>query len=494
MGKMAESGRLGVQKDYLLGLDHLRKMVEGVEIDLDKVKKEFYNVDGTDLAAYQEYLKGLNDQFQYCNDCLEKRGISTEVVDSEMRLVELLNKVQDLDDESLNDSVIGVLTEFWEHIKDTLHRLKAVNLKFQSTVMKRLESTCSSYQNTGETNLDFPAKYSEEVNKYQTEIQNNKEKIDGLVRSFPAGIKQDLFTITNFSQRVLASSDSNAFPILRLVPDISEKLVQMCRLARQWIDKDETYVHDISHQIREQRHNAREKEKELRTQKEKRSKLSKAVIECHHRVKTYKERLGKIGEEIKDLEFQFKSLGDSKKFKQEEVKQKEGMVGFLDISISQTKKNYSLQLKKSRIVRQLKELEEFLKQIERDIKSMEREVEMKQREKSVVVEKVEENNNSYHELKADLDDFTENVDKVQQQMTEMGVQLQQLEIIQTFKTSPEKVDNFYDKPVTAVKLAPSLKEKIQRRRKLLENAGKKDGGTPASEEDRSEPGGFFLTE
>jgi hypothetical protein len=45
-------------------------------------------------------------------------------------------------------------------------------------------------------------------------------------------------------------------------------------------------------------------------------------------------------------------------------------------------------------------------------------------------------------------------------------QLLQLEIIQTYKTSPETVEQIFDRPQT-VKLAPSLKEKIKNRKRKV---------------------------
>ena len=49
--------------------------------------------------------------------------------------------------------------------------------------------------------------------------------------------------------------------------------------------------------------------------------------------------------------------------------------------------------------------------------------------------------------------------------------LTQLEIIQTFKTSPEKVEDFYDRPTT-VKLTAALQEKIRMRKRKLMNMDK----------------------
>ena len=123
-------------------------------------------------------------------------------------------------------------------------------------------------------------------------------------------------------------------------------------------------------------------------------------------------------------------------------------------------------MKKSRLARQLKELEENLKEIEQELNTVESEVEKRKGEKEEVAQTVEESNNAYKALKSDLDKFNENVGKIQKEMIDLTEELSTLEIIQTFKTSPEKVEDFFDRP-SSVKLAPSLKEKIKRKRKLM---------------------------
>ena len=75
-------------------------------------------------------------------------------------------------------------------------------------------------------------------------------------------------------------------------------------------------------------------------------------------------------------------------------------------------------------------------------------------------------------LKTELDHFNANVEALQQEMSELNNGLTQLEIIHNFKTSPEKVEDFYERPVS-VKLAPSLKEKIKLKWKKKMNSIKK---------------------
>ncbi len=445
-------------------MDNLRKFLDEVEIALDKVKREFYECDVNDEDKYEHYIKSINDKLLMCNNKLRKHNKKLEVVDSEIQLVTLLNKVRDLD-QDIDQAVVDDLTEFWEHVKENLDGLKAVSIKYRTRVLKRMQDSCISYRG-GAGNLELTVEYSEYVKSYKTKINYALKGVDELLRSFENGIKQELFTNTTFSQRVLVMCDQKAFPILRLFPDVSEKLTSVCRLSKQWVDKDETYMHDISNHIREARSQTRKKEQDLRNQKEKQEQLSNSMKESLEVFKGNKKRLHKIENELKSLEAQFYQCSQSKKYKMEERKQKEGMVGFLDISITQTKKNYSLQLKKSRLLRQLKELEENLKEIEEELSTVENEVKKTTQDKEKVVQTVEESNNAYKALKNDLDKFNENVGKIQQEVNNLTESLTSLEIIQTFKTSPEKVEDFFDRP-SSVKLAPSLKEKIRRKRKLM---------------------------
>ena len=87
-----------------------------------------------------------------------------------------------------------------------------------------------------------------------------------------------------------------------------------------------------------------------------------------------------------------------------------------------------------------------------------------QQERHTMEGKVEESNNKYVALKTDLDQFNANFEALQREMAELSDGLTELEIIHLFKTSPEKVEDFYERPTT-VKLAPSLQQRIKQKRK-----------------------------
>ena len=162
---------------------------------------------------------------------------------------------------------------------------------------------------------------------------------------------------------------------------------------------------------------------------------------------------------------QFKA---AQRYKVAERRQKEGIVVFLEISIAQTRKrrSLSLQLQRSRLTRQLRELEESLRDIGHQLAAVHEEMTRKAVSMATLADKAQRSNAAYRTLRRQLDLFTANVRRLQADVLELSDSLEQLESIQTFKTSPERVDEFYEERPHSVRLAPSLREKIRRKRRM----------------------------
>lgn len=464
----------GSQRDYLDGLNHLRTLVTEVELDIDRSQREFYKSESSDADDFEKHLKQLNEKLLYCNNKLRKNQKKLEVVDGELKLVELLNRMRQLAErDNIDAGVIAFLTEYWETSKAGMDALKMACSKFKSSVFKRLRASCRSYREAN-ASADFAlaTEYNKQVSKMEEEITSVLSAIERILKMYEQGVDQSLFTNTSFSDRILVSCDRKAFPILRVFPDLSEKLTRLCTVATQWIDKDETYVRDISNHIRETRTQARQKESDLRTQREKQEELRTSVDEAFKLFSTNKDKLSRIEGELRVLEEQMVQYDNAKKYKTEEKKTKEGIIGFLDISISQTKKNFTLQLKRSRLMRQLRELEESLRMIEDELTSMRDEKRVKTDKRTRVEARFQQSGESYETLKSDLDEFSKRIERLGKEVDELTDSITHLEIIQSFKTCPEKVEDLFDKPA-AVKLAPSLKEKIMLRKRKLHALNKR---------------------
>ena len=333
----------------------------------------------------------------------------------------------------------------------------------EAKVFKRIMTTCRVVP-PASMNLEITDVYNGDVSTYQENIQKIVEDIRTLLRGYVKCIDQSLFTNSVFSERILVACDVKAFPILRLIPDVTEKFMQACRMIRLWLDKDETYLYDVNKHLRETRAVKRKKVRVLINKRQERLNLVENVDQAQEIFVTNREKLKQIEAELKTVEEQVDQCSEIKKHKVEVKRQKEGIVGFLDISISQTTKNVSLQLKRSRVMRQLRQLEQNLKEVEQELNDLQSDMTVKEKERTAVAEILEENTNSFTTLQTDLDQFTETVEKLQNELEALTCKMGELEYIQNLKTSPELVEDFFDRPVS-VKLAPSLKNKIQRKLK-----------------------------
>ena len=455
--------RAGLQRAYMDGVEFMRFKIRDTQEELDQIKLGFYQCSENDEEKYEAFLINCNEQFLQANNELRRKNIKLQVIDSEVQLVALINQMREVLDYDKGE--IQFISEFWENIKNTMESLGLLVKKFKSSVMDRLRGNCISYSNA-DIHLEVAARYTEEITTYLSELERTTNDTQILMKSFASGVHQDLFTHTKFTERILVQCDLKAFPILRLFPDLTEKVESMCALAHKWLNRDEKYMFEVHDFIRETRSIAKKRVDDLKTQKEKRKKYEKAVKAANILLHNNKEKLNKLEEDLNHLESTLNVYKRELESKHGEKTQKESMVDFLKITLSQTKKNYNLQMKRQRLLKQVNDLEEFLMRLERDLSTVHDKIQEKYQQKDMLAGKVEVSEKSYGELKASLDNFSENLEKLEVEVNGLSGQLLQLEIIQTFKSSPENMDDVYDRP-QSVKLAPSLKEKIKRKRKVL---------------------------
>ncbi|KAL4230740.1 hypothetical protein ACF0H5_011115 [Mactra antiquata] len=461
-GMLAEV-RAGLQRAYLEGIEYMKLKVKETEEELTQIKLGYYQCKEPDDDNYEKYLKQCNDQFLLANNELRRKNVKLKVLDSEMEIVSILNVLREKLE--VDQGEIAFISEFWENMKSTMESIKVLVNKFKTNVVDRLRGNCISYNNT-DIHLDVSARYTEEVTNYLTEIERTMNDTLILIKSFANGIHQDLFTHTKFTDGILVACDLKAFPILRLFPDITEKVESMCATALVWLDRDERYMYEINDYIRETRSMAKKRVQDLKIQKEKMKKFEKAVKSANILLHNNKEKLQRLESDLNQLEETFTVYKQQMEMKYGEKSQKESIADFLKLTLSQTKKNYNLQLKRQRLLKQVEELESFLQGLEHDLSGVQSKIQEKAQQKDMLAVKLETNEKSYGVLKTDLDCFTDNLDKLEQEVNGLSGQLLQLEIIQTYKSSPENIDGVYDRP-QSVKLAPSLKEKIKRKRKIM---------------------------
>ncbi|OWF54491.1 hypothetical protein KP79_PYT12505 [Mizuhopecten yessoensis] len=463
---MMTSMREGIQRAYLDGLEFIRTKISEMEQEVGQVRTSFYDCkDGEEESEEkrEEYLKRCNENFLIANNELRRKNVKLNVIDSEMKVVGVINKLREVAD--VDQGEIAFITQFWENVKQTVEGLRMIVEKFQTNVLQRLNQSCTSYNNA-DINLEVSDRYMEEIISYIAGLEREITNIRLLLKSFDSGIHQDLYTDSKFSDKLMVSCDLKAFPILRLVPDLTAKVERLCDISRKWLDRDQQYMDEVNNYIKKTRNMTKRREEVLKNQKEKQKKIEKAVKTAHILLHNNREKLQKIEMELDNLEVQLSGFKTEKKTKHSEKSQKSSMADFLKITLTQTKKNYNLQMKRQRLVKQVHDLEEFLVSIERELSDVEDQMMVKKQEKFLLREKVDTHQKTYEAFKTDFDRYSDGLEKLEQEVNVLSGQLLQLEIIQTYKSSPENVEQIFDRPQT-VKLAPSLKEKIRRKRKAL---------------------------
>ena len=246
------------------------------------------------------------------------------MIDSEIKIMSLLNNLRELRDDVDHD-LIDSMTEFYEHLNTHLKRIQMISIKYRNTVLKILRSSCKSYYDSN-TNLEVSLIYREEVKLFHRHIVQTFEHLDLLVKSYQNRIKQDLFSSTKFSERVLICCDQRAFPVLRLIPDVCDKLINVCQVSKQWIDKDQIYIQDIDNHIRQRRSQTRKKKQDLQEQGQVLDSKVKGVQDAYDLFKANKKELKKIEKRLRVVEKRVEQCSMSKNYKEEERRHKEGMV------------------------------------------------------------------------------------------------------------------------------------------------------------------------
>ncbi|XP_035828966.1 uncharacterized protein LOC101856477 [Aplysia californica] len=452
---------VGLQRVYLEGLDYMRGHVTNVEEDVEKINREFHRVQTASGGDFLYYLKECDERLLQANTDLRKRDIKLEVIDSDTRMVRLLNELRR--DKQPDKALVEFITHFWHEMKSTTESLQALLDKFNNTVLLRLSN---NYIGSHSADLQVPVcqQYALDIEGFLKDLDTQLGNARLMVKSYGNGIHQNLLDDSDFSQRLMVCCDLKAFPILGFIHDVCGKILKMCASAREWLARDEQFMHEINSFIRETRTVARRREQALMSEKQKRKKQEKNVKIAQSILHNNRQKLRLIEQELQQLETRLNESKVEQKVKSEEIQQKESMVDFLKLTLQQTKKNYSLQTKRTKLLRQVRELEDYLRTMEANLEVVQDKILAKSHEKILLAEKINHSEKSYDALKTDFDKYSDNLEELEAEVTGLSGQLLQLEIVHTIKTSPETLDNLLDRPST-VKLSQSLKERIKERKK-----------------------------
>lgn len=225
-------------------------------------------------------------------------------------------------------------------------------MKFNNTVLQRLSNNYMS-RNSADLQVPICQQYALDIEDFIRDLDLQLSNIKILLSSLGNGIHHDLMKQSEFSDKLMVVCDLKAFPILAFISAACVSIYQLCQSARVWLARDEQFMHEINTFIKETRSVARRREQVLQTEKQKQKRYEKNVKISKSMLQNNKEKLQMIERQLANLETKLNESKEEQKVKAGEKHQKESMVDFLKVTLQQTKKNYMLQNKRSRLQRQV---------------------------------------------------------------------------------------------------------------------------------------------
>lgn len=123
---------VGLQWVYLDGLEFICNKILDIEIEVIRMRLLFYSCNEMDEDSFLQYLKECNDYFLMVNNEFWRKNIKLEVIDSEMRIVILLNYLCEVVE--FDKGEIVFIIGFWENIKYMVELFYLLVDKFQINV------------------------------------------------------------------------------------------------------------------------------------------------------------------------------------------------------------------------------------------------------------------------------------------------------------------------------------------------------------------------
>ena len=506
-----EDTEVALHYEYLKGLDNMRKIVTKIVADTNSVATTYY---GNATGSRTLYEASTESSLVRSRASVHDDGVS---VDSDVTLVSLLNRLRQVaeDNSDVADDV-ALLTDFCSRLRVAIESLDATRRRFESCVLSRLRAGCDASCDVGcdvscdvgcdvscdvgcdvscdighdvgyDISCDVDCDVSCDVSDVQRDVANEGSEPE-LTRSyrqrcgvFQTTIARALAAVADMHADYMrapaapkrarfADSGCGGGSVTQVFSTACAHLTVATTMARSWLDADEAYMRDIEASMGLTRRRTRQLKRHMSARRRRQTCLEGDVHAAHALFRANQSALATIVSELDVVELEVNECALWQRHLTDERRQKKGIAGFLErgmaARVQTQRRNGSLQLKRSRIARQLRELEASLLPIERHLAALEAQLSSAAGRKGAASERLQDSSAAYRTLDEHLRLVNAHVHQLHKEVTQLTRSLAQLETIHAAKTSPENVDDFYERPST-VKLAPSLKEKIRRRKEAI---------------------------
>ena len=227
--------------------DFLSAKLRDIRERLYNAQEEFYA-----CAQPQRYLADIYDGLKLLTD--HNREVSS--VSHLSDLEQLLSAFDDSHTPRYTRAK-DLLKVYMDSNRAMLNKLQEMGKTFQKDILEHLQTYCTDYQSLGISDDKF-------YRMLRMRIVTVKDVLFRFDRMMVA-LRQNshpgkFFEDTKFSQEIAIEYNCDTFPILRVLPDLFQKLETACTIAHDWLRSDRVYLDELAKEIAQTRDKIREHE------------------------------------------------------------------------------------------------------------------------------------------------------------------------------------------------------------------------------------------
>ncbi|KAK2157897.1 hypothetical protein LSH36_182g05020 [Paralvinella palmiformis] len=147
----------------------------------------------------------------------------------------------------LLQKAVDVLKPYADRTKIAAAQLQEVKQLFQNDVLRPLETYCSTYVKLGITDDHFYSALRSKTAKIRA-ILKHFDKVSNSLRQDGAA-SGDHFCDSHFSQELSLQFNCDTVGMIRVVPDLIQKLEMVIATGQDWLRSDKVYVEQIREEI-----------------------------------------------------------------------------------------------------------------------------------------------------------------------------------------------------------------------------------------------------
>ena len=151
-----------------------------------------------------------------------------------------------------------------------------------------MEKYCSEFTKLGVSDDDF----FHALQARTVSVRGILKQLDRIVRHArkASAISTSLFSDREFSQEVSMKFDCEKYPLIRIVPDLFQKLETVINIAQDWLRSDKVYLEELKRQI---------------------DKTRERIKECHTRLELVKHEYNKVFAKLKQTQAELDDTDDT---------------------------------------------------------------------------------------------------------------------------------------------------------------------------------------